>query len=100
MTHELFSLQDKVVLITGAAGRDERAYPDPDRFDVHRDLDRHVSLGLGIHFCLGAALARMEGRIGIEETLARFPEWDVDRASAEMVHTSTVRGWDRLPVSI
>jgi cytochrome P450 len=89
----------KVVLITGAAGRDERAYPDPDRFDIHRDLDRHVSLGLGIHFCLGAALARMEGRIGLQETLVRFPEWEVDHDAARLLYTSTVRGYDRLPIS-
>jgi cytochrome P450 len=93
-------VDSRVVLLTGAAGRDERAYPDPDRFDIHRDLDRHVSLGLGIHFCLGAALARMEGRIGIEETLARFPEYEVDRDAARLLYTSTVRGYDRLPVTV
>ncbi len=68
----------KVLLLTGSAGRDERKYPDADRFDIHRSFDHHVSFGYGIHFCLGAALARMEGRIGLEETLARFPEWTVD----------------------
>ena len=59
----------KVLLLTGAAGRDERKYPDADRFDIHRPIDHHVAFGYGIHFCLGAALARLEGRIGIEETL-------------------------------
>jgi cytochrome P450 len=86
----------KVVLLTGAATRDERAFPDPDRFDVHRRFDHHVSLGLGIHFCLGAALARMEGRVGIEETLRRFPTWDIDHDRSRLLYTSTVRGYDTL----
>ena len=63
----------KVVMITGSAGRDERAYPDADRFDIHRKIDHHLSFGYGIHFCLGAALARTEGRIALEETLQAFP---------------------------
>ncbi len=88
----------RIVLLTGSAGRDEREYRDPDRFDVERTLERHVTFGFGIHFCLGASLARMEGRIAIEETLKRFPEWDVRFDAAEMVHTSPVRGWARLPI--
>jgi Cytochrome P450 len=88
----------KMVLLTGSAGRDERRYADPDRFDVDRQFERHVSFGYGIHFCLGASLARLEGRIALEETLRRFPRWDVDRPRAEMVHTSTVRGWAKLPI--
>jgi cytochrome P450 len=89
----------KVLLLTGSAGRDERKYPDADRFDIHRRFDHHVSFGYGIHFCLGAALARMEGRIGLEEALARHPEWEVDEANAVRLHTSTVRGWVHVPVS-
>jgi cytochrome P450 len=89
----------KVLLLTGSAGRDERKYPDADRFDIRRSFDHHVSFGYGVHFCLGAALARMEGRIGIEETLARFPEWTVDVDGARRLHTSTVRGWTHVPVS-
>jgi cytochrome P450 len=88
----------RMLLLTGAAGRDEREFDDPDRFDVGRRFERHVSFGYGIHFCLGAALARLEGRIALEETLARFPVWTVDEAQAEMVHTSTVRGWAKLPI--
>jgi cytochrome P450 len=88
----------KVLLLTGSAGRDERRYPDPDRFDIHRDQAAHVSFGFGIHFCLGAALARLEGRIGLEETLARFPEWTVDYGKAVRQHTSTVRGWSSVPI--
>jgi cytochrome P450 len=90
----------KVVLLTGSAGRDERRYADPDVLDIHRQVDLHLTFGYGIHFCLGAALARMEGRIGLEETLKRWPEWKVDRDHAVMLYTSTVRGYLNLPVQI
>jgi cytochrome P450 len=90
----------KVLLLTSAAGRDERAFPDPDRFDIHRPGHPHVSFGYGIHFCLGAALARLEGRVALEETLKRFPEWEVDHARAERLHTSTVRGYTKVPILV
>ncbi len=90
----------KVVMITGSAGRDERAFPDADRFDIHRTIDHHLSFGYGIHFCLGAALARMEGRVALEETFKRFPEWSVDREGTVPLYTSTVRGYSRLPISV
>jgi cytochrome P450 len=90
----------KILMLTGSAGRDERAFPDPDRFDIHRQFDQHVTFGYGIHFCLGAALARLEGRIALEETLARYPEWDVDHGRSEFLFTSTVRGYSKLPVIV
>jgi len=90
----------KVLMLTGSAGRDDRAFPDPDRFDVRRTIAHHLTFGYGIHFCIGAALARLEGRIGLEETLRRFPEWGADRATATRVHTSTVRGFSSVPVTI
>jgi cytochrome P450 len=90
----------KVLLLTGSAGRDERAFQDPDRFDVRRQFNHHVSFGYGIHFCVGAALARMEGRIALEETFRRYPEWDVDWSRARRLHTSTVRGWAEVPISV
>jgi cytochrome P450 len=85
-------------LITASANRDERRFPDGDRFDITRKIDHHLTFGYGIHFCLGAALARLEGRIALEEVLKRFPTWEVDWDNAEQAHTSTVRGWERLPV--
>jgi cytochrome P450 len=88
----------KILLLTGSAGRDERAYPDADRFDVRRHYDQHVSFGHGIHFCLGAALARLEGRVAIEETLRHHPAWEVDHDRSVRLHTSTVRGWSSVPV--
>ena len=89
----------KVALLTGAANRDPRAFEDPDTIDVGRTINRHVTFGYGIHFCLGASLARLEGRIALEETLKRFPTWQVDRDRCEMVHTSTVRGYARTPIT-
>ena len=89
-----------MLLLTAAANRDERKFPDPDRFDVRRRIDHHVSFGYGLHFCMGAALARLEGRVALEEVLRRFPTWDVDEEHAERVHTSTVRGWHSLPVVV
>jgi cytochrome P450 len=95
---EMIPAQSKVLLLTGSAGRDERKYPDADRFDIHRHIDGHVAFGFGVHFCVGAALARLEGRVALEETLARFPRWEVDHERAERLHTSTVRGYKRVPV--
>jgi len=86
-------------LLTASANRDERRFPDGERFDITRRIDHHLTFGYGIHFCLGAALARLEGRIALEEVLKRFPTWEVDWENAEQAHTSTVRGWERLPVT-
>lgn len=88
----------KVLLLTGSAGRDERVYPEPDRFDIFRERHSNVAFGYGIHFCIGAALARLEGRVAIEETLKRFPEWEVDLDASTRLHTSTVRGWATVAV--
>jgi len=87
-----------MVLLNGSANRDEREFPDPDRFDIHRKVQRHLSLGYGIHFCLGAHLARLEARVALEEVLKRFPEWEIDIDNAVQARTSTVRGWEKLPV--
>jgi cytochrome P450 len=87
-----------MVFLVGAANRDDRRHPDGDRFDIHRDVGQHLTFGYGIHFCLGAALARLEGRIALDEVLQRFPEWEVDRDNARLSPTSTVRGWETLPV--
>ena len=87
-----------MLLLTASANRDDRKFPDGDRFDIHRSIDHHLAFGYGVHFCLGAALARLEGRVALEEVLKRFPSWEVDWDNAVQAHTSTVRGWERLPV--
>jgi len=89
-----------MLFLSGAANRDDRRYPDGDRFDIHREIGQHLTFGRGIHFCMGAALARMQGRVALDEVLQRFPEWEVDRDNARLESTSTVRGWETLPVFI
>jgi len=90
----------KMTLLTAAGNRDERKFDDPDRQDVTRKIDQHLSLGFGIHFCLGASLARLEGRVALEETLRRFPTWTIDEDGLEWVHTSTVRGYAKVPLRL
>ena len=87
-----------MLLINGAANRDERKFENGGSFDIHRSIDHHLSFGYGLHFCLGAALARLEGRVALDEVLMRWTDWEVDRPNAVMAHTSTARGWEKLPV--
>jgi cytochrome P450 len=89
-----------MLFLAGSANRDDRRFPDGDRFDIHREIGRHLTFGNGIHLCLGAALARLEGRVALEELLARFPSWEVDMDNSRLSPTSTVRGWESLPASI
>jgi len=87
-----------IALLNGSANRDDRKFPDGDRLDVTRKIDHHLSFGYGVHFCLGSHLARLEGRVALDEVLKRFPEWEIDWDNAKQARTSTVRGWERLPV--
>ncbi|HEX5946483.1 MAG TPA: cytochrome P450 [Acidimicrobiales bacterium] len=89
-----------MLLLNAAANRDERKFADAESFDIERKIDHHLSFGYGIHFCLGAALARLEGRVALDEVLQRFPEWEVDTDNAVQARTSTVRGWEKLPVVV
>jgi cytochrome P450 len=88
-----------MLLLNGSANRDERHFPDADRFDINRDVRHHFSFGHGLHFCLGAALARLEARVALDEVLSRWPDWQVDYANAVRAHTSSVRGWAKLPAT-
>ncbi len=90
----------KLALLNGSGDRDERHFDDPDSFDVRRAIDRHLAFGYGTHFCIGAALARLEGKVGLAETLRRFPRWEVDERRLDWVHTSTVRGYTSLPMRV
>jgi len=89
---------EKVVLLVGSANRDERAFPDPDRFDPGRDTTRSLAFGQGAHFCLGAALARLEGRVALEEALRRMPGYEIEPEGLVRVHSVNVRGFAALPV--
>lgn len=87
-----------MMMLIGAANRDHRQFPaDGDVFDIRREPRQHLTFSVGTHYCLGSALARLEGRIALEEILKRFPEWDVDLAEATLSPTSTVRGWESMP---
>jgi cytochrome P450 len=89
-----------MLFVVSAANRDDRRWDEPQRFDIHRKVGQHLAFGYGIHYCLGAALARLEGRIALDELLNRFPEWDVDVERARLSPTSTVRGFETLPASV
>jgi len=86
-----------LVCLVGAGNRDERKFVNGDQFDINRARLPHLTFGHGIHACLGNALARVEGRIALDELLNRFPEWDIDLENARLSSTSTVRGWETLP---
>lgn len=89
---------DTVLLLFGSANRDDHAFPDADRFDVHRRPERQVAFGRGIHFCLGASLARLEARVALQALLARHHDWDVDLGSAVRLRSGPIRGYSSLPV--
>ncbi len=87
-----------VLLLNGSANRDERQFPDGGRFDINRAAGHHLAFGKRLHFCLGAALARLEGNVALDEVLKRWSHWEVDHDHAVQAHTSSVRGWDKVPV--
>ena len=90
---------DKVLLLIGSANRDERVFLNPDVYDLHRDTSEHLAFGRGIHFCLGASLARLEAKVALEEVLRRLPGFRIDEARLERVHSTNVRGFSSMPVS-
>ncbi len=89
-----------LLLMVAAGNRDERRFEDPDRFDIHREIGQSLTFGYGAHYCLGAALARIEGRVALDEVLNRWPAWGVDLEAARRAPTSTVRGWDSMPAVV
>lgn len=89
-----------MLMLIAAANRDESRFVNGETFNIHREQRPHMTFGQGIHVCIGAPLARLEGRVAMEEVLKRFPDWEVDLDNAVLSSTSTVRGWDSLPVWI
>ncbi|HEY8514068.1 MAG TPA: cytochrome P450 [Candidatus Binatia bacterium] len=94
-------LQDgeRVLILIGAANRDERVFPNPDAYDVRRDASAHLAFGKGTHFCMGASLARLEGRVALEEVCRRLPDFEIDPSGLERVHSMNVRGFAAMPIS-
>jgi cytochrome P450 len=88
----------KVAIILASANRDERRWPSPDTFDVGRDTSEHLAFGFGVHHCIGAALARLEGRIALAEILAHMPDFTVERDGLERAHSGNVIGFTKVPV--
>jgi len=89
---------ERVVLLIGSANRDERAFQDPDRFDLLRDTRASLAFGQGTHFCLGASVARLEGVVALEELWRRIPDYEIDPAGLVRVHSVNVRGFAALPL--
>ena len=90
-----------VLTLIGAANRDERRFGnDAETFNVTRAPRQHLTFGVGAHYCLGNALARIEGRIALDEIMTRFPDWEVDLGNAVFSSSSAVRGWDTMPAHI
>jgi cytochrome P450 len=90
-----------MMMLIGAANRDPRQFPpDGEVFDIHREQRAHLGFSVGAHYCLGSSLARLEGRVALEEILKRFPEWEVDLPNAVFSTTSTIRGWESMPAII
>jgi cytochrome P450 len=88
----------RVALVTGAACRDPREFPDPDRFDVRRQPVRSLYFGHGQHVCIGKSLARLEARVALEEIALRWPEWQVDEAGLTRTYQAHVRGFQNVPL--
>jgi cytochrome P450 len=92
---------DVLILLPGSAHRDERVFSDPDSYLIGRDIgSKLMSFGSGAHFCLGAHLARMEARVALAELFKRIRGYDVDEANAVRVHSSNVRGFAHLPITV
>jgi cytochrome P450 len=90
----------RVLVLIGSGNRDERAFPRPDAYDLERDTQAMLSFGHGAHFCLGAALARLEGRVVLEEFWRRFPDYEVEPARSARIHSVSVRGFAALPIEL
>ncbi len=90
----------RLIPLLVAANRDPAVFRDPERFDVARHPNRHLAFGHGLHFCLGAAVARLEGRVALEVLLERFPDYQGDPDAARWNGNLTVRGMESFPVAL
>jgi cytochrome P450 len=91
----------RILLLAGSANRDEQVFPSPDSYDLGRDTSKHINFGNGRHFCLGAALGRLEARVTLEQLVQRVkPDYEIDPARITRVHSANVRGFAALPTSV
>jgi len=90
--------EQEIKLVWAAANRDDREFPEAERFDVSRVIRRHLALGTGLHFCLGSKLARLEARVGFEELLARIPEYELE-SEPQWVQSIWARAYASVPIS-
>jgi cytochrome P450 len=97
---QLLPQGDRLLLLIGAANRDERVFPQPDRYDLDRDTTALLSFGTGTHFCLGASLARLEAKVVLEELVGLVRAYDIDPSGSERVHSVNVRGFAHLPTTV
>ena len=100
MHGQVLAKGDRLLLLIGAANRDERVFPDPDRYDLERDTTALLSFGTGTHFCLGASLARLEAKVVLEELVGLVRAYDIDPTGTERVHSVNVRGFAHLPTTV
>ncbi len=102
MHDQVIPAGERVLLLVGSANRDERQFAEPDRYDIERQEvgQQHASFGFGRHFCLGAALARLEARVALEELVGAVATYDVDEGAARRVHSVNVRGFASLPTTV
>ncbi|MHB8438894.1 MAG: cytochrome P450 [Acidimicrobiales bacterium] len=91
---------DRILLLVGSANRDDDVFEEPDRYDIGRDTSRLLSFGSGRHFCMGAALARLEARVALEELLGAVSDYDIDEEASRRVHSINVRGFAALPTTV
>jgi cytochrome P450 len=91
---------ERALLLVGSANRDERVFDRAGEYDIGRDTTQSLSFGRGVHFCLGAALARLEGRVVLEEWWRRFPDYEIESVGSVRVHSINVRGFAALPVKV
>jgi hypothetical protein len=96
----VISAGERVLLLVGAANRDDRVFAEPDRYDLDRDTTELLSFGSGRHFCLGASLARLESRVVLEQVLSRITGYEIDEAGSSRVHSVNVRGFAKLPTMV
>ncbi|HVJ98901.1 MAG TPA: cytochrome P450 [Acidimicrobiia bacterium] len=98
---EMMRSGTKVLLLLGSGNRDERVWDRPDVYDIDRAWPtHHLAFGHGIHVCLGAALARLEMRVSLEEFLTRYPSYEIDESGLVRVHSGNVRGYARAPIAL